>query len=192
MLVLFRRVRAHYDFIAHVTSTLAPTVLRAPRSPLAVVPMRRWDAVSMKAMSFALGIAEDVIAVQVLTGDRDVDDLTGRWDAIVRSAVDAKGRPRLVVLRSEYRQLYAPLLDFVKRTEEENPDRPIAVVVAELVEARWYHHFLHSHTASMMKAMLLFRGGPQTVIVNLPWYLEHWRPERTLAEHWWQRRRHSE
>lgn len=30
---------------------------------------------------------------------------------------------------------------------------------------------LFSHTATALKMMLLFRGGPQVVVVNAPWYL---------------------
>jgi hypothetical protein len=55
----------------------------------------------------------------------------------------------------------------VTRLEREHPDRVIAVIVPELVEPRWYHHLLHGHTASLIKALLLFRGGPQTVIVTM-------------------------
>jgi hypothetical protein len=103
--------------------------------------------------------------------------------AVEPSREQGRPAPELVVLRSEYRQLYAPLLDFVRRLEREHPDRPIAVIVPELVEPRWYHHLLHNHTASMMKTLLLFRGGPQTVIVNTPFYLRDWRPERKWLKH---------
>jgi amino acid transporter len=180
MYVLFRNVRAHYEFVTRATATTESLVFGSPRRALAVVPMRRWDAVALKAMQFGIGFADNVIAVQVLTGDREVDDLTNRWQQLALQPARAEGRPEpeLVVLRSQYRQLYAPLLDFVRRLEREHQDRPIAVIVPELVEARWYHHLLHNHTASMMKALLLFKGGPQTVIVDIPFYLRDWKPER--------------
>lgn len=40
-----------------------------------------------------------------------------------------------------------------------------AVIVALLLP------LLFSHTATALKMMLLFRGGPQIVVVNAPWYL---------------------
>jgi amino acid transporter len=185
MYVLFKNVRAHYDFVARATATTESLAVGPPRRAIAVVPMRRWDAVALKAMQFGIGLADRLIAVQVLTGDREVDDLTDRWHKLAVEPSREQGRPapELVVLRSEYRQLYAPLLDFVRRLEREHPDRPIAVIVPELVEPRWYHHLLHNHTASMMKTLLLFRGGPQTVIVNTPFYLRDWRPERKWLKH---------
>lgn len=179
MLVLFRQVRSHYDFITRATATEASLAVGPSTPPIAVLPIRRWDAVTLKAMSFAIGVAPEVIAVQVLTQDRDVDDLTARWATLVTKPAEDLGikAPRLVVLRSEFRQVLTPLLDFVTELKEQNPDRQVAVIVPELVEARWYHYLLHNHTAAVIKALLLFRGGPQVVIVSTPWHLSDWIPE---------------
>ena len=99
-----------------------------------------------------------------------------------------------MVLRSEYRQLFAPLLSFITELTEQHPDRQVAVIIPELVERRWYQYLLHNQTASVLKALLLFRGGPQIVVVNLPWYLQEWVPERrrllsTLGRNGWRRAR---
>ncbi|HET9933224.1 MAG TPA: APC family permease [Polyangiaceae bacterium] len=180
MLLLFRQVRRHYDFIAKATATevpLEPTLVPA----LAVVPLRRWDALSVKALRFALGTGSEVVAVQVLTGDREVDDLSERWDHIVEPLERAGvTRPRLVVLRSEYRQLIQPLVSFVLNSASEQPDRQVIVVVPELIEPHWYQRLLHNQTASVLKALLLLRGRPQIVIVTIPWYLRDWLPERRM------------
>jgi amino acid transporter len=180
MILLFRRVRSHYDFISKVTATEISLAIGPPSPPIAVVPLRRWDAVTLKAMTFAIGFTPDVVAVQVLTHDRDVDDLTDRWAGLVTEPAQKLGvkAPELVVLSSEYRQVIPPLLDHLTELKEKNPDRMIAVVVPELVEQRWYHYMLHNHMASVIKAHLLFRGGPQVVVVNTPWYLSDWVPER--------------
>jgi hypothetical protein len=121
-----------------------------------------------------------VVVVQVLTGDREVHDLRDRWAKLVEEPARRSGHtpPQLVVLRSEHRELFAPLLRFVTQLASEHPDRQVAVVVPEMVEPRWYHYLLHNHTASVLKAMLLFRGGPQIVVINTPWYLRDWLPER--------------
>ena len=183
-LVLFRRVQRHFAFLARATATDASLDVGPPRPPLAVVPLRRWDAVALKALRFALGFAPDVIAVQVLTGDREVDDLTARWDELARRPARrlAIKAPDLIVLRSEYRTLFAPLLELVRKLERRHPDRQIAVIVPELVERRWYHFLLHTHSASLLKTLLLFQGGPQVVIVSAPWYLRDWLPERRNLE----------
>ena len=180
MLLGFVGTRRHYSFVARVTSTSASLELGPARPPLAVVPLRRWDAVALKAIRLALQLAPDVICVQVLTGDRSVDDLRPRWDLLVtRPAKQGKFKPpELVVLSSEYRSLFKPLLDYIDELARTHPDRQVAVIVPDLVERRWYHAFLHNHSAALIKALLLARGGPQTVVVSAPWYLRDWLPEQ--------------
>jgi hypothetical protein len=74
--------------------------------------------------------------------------------------------------------LFAPLLQFVQELESQQPDRQIAVVLPELVEERWYHAFLHTHSAMVLRTLLLLHGGPQIVVISAPWYLRDWMPER--------------
>jgi hypothetical protein len=184
MLLLLKSVRRHYDFLASVTATDIQIDLTPPKAPIAVIPLRRWDALAVKALKFALGFADEVKVVQVLTKDRAVDDLSRRWREWVEAQIEAQGQapPELVVLRSQYRELFSPLIQYVKQLAEREVDRQIAVIIPELVERRWYYYALHNHSASFLKALLLWRGGPQIVIVNVPWYLSQWRPERAQLE----------
>jgi hypothetical protein len=179
MIGLFFAVRRHYDFVARATVTDVSLEVGPLAPPLAVVPLRRWDAVAVKALRFALGFAPEVIAVQVLTRDLQIDDLTSRWQSLAVAPAERLGirAPELVVLPSEYRELFGPLLKYVGDLADKNPYRQIAVVIPELVEPRWYHYLLHNHSAAILKALLLLRGGPQVVIVSTPWYLADWLPE---------------
>jgi amino acid transporter len=181
LMLLLHEVRRHYDFVTEVTSTDATLEACPPRPLLAVVPVQGWDTVSLKALAFAVSLAPKVVAVEVLSGDRDTEDLRSRWHDLVEQPARRLGTrpPELVVLRSEYRRLFAPLVDFVTGLARAEPDRQIAVVIPELVDARWYHYFLHNRTASLLKAILLLKGGPQIVIVSAPWYLDKWAPERS-------------
>jgi hypothetical protein len=148
--------------------------------PIAVVPLRRWDAVSLKALRLAISLTQDVVVLQVVTDDGAIDDLSNRWATLAIEPARTLGikPPKLVVRTSEYRQLFAPLIDFVASVAREHPNRQVAVIVPQLVEGPWYYAFLHAHNASILKAVLLMKGGPQVVIVNIPWYLRDWRPER--------------
>jgi amino acid transporter len=195
MLLTFRAIRRHYDFIARATETTATLDVGPLDSPVTIVPMRRWDAVSLKALLIAVGISRDVYVVQVLTGDRDVDDLAPRWAELVEQPARRLGLPvpTLIVKRSEYRNVSAPLLELVTELAKQHAGRAIAVVVPELVEARWYHYLLHGQTAALLRYQLRARGGPQLVIVNTPWFLRDWLPERhwlrSFARGLWRRRR---
>jgi hypothetical protein len=63
-------------------------------------------------------------------------------------------------------------VEIALREAKKNPDRPIAVVIPELVEKRWYNYFLHNQRAAVLKAMLYFLGSKNIVVVNVPWYVE--------------------
>jgi hypothetical protein len=79
--------------------------------------------------------------------------------------------PTLVEIPSEYREFFDPVLKYVRDVGAENPRRYVGVFVPELVERRWWHFLLHSHRATLLKGLLLLRGGPQVVIINTPWHL---------------------
>jgi len=176
MVALMRAVRAHYDAIDRAVALGEADALtfEPPRAPICVVPLRRWDAVALKAVNFARGLTADVVAVQVLAENGAIEDLRGRWPQIAEQPAAAAGAPapRLVVLTSTYRELFEPLLRFVTALSEEHSERVIAVVVPELVERRWYHYLWRNHTASLLKALLLFRGGPRLVVMSTPSYLD--------------------
>jgi amino acid transporter len=184
LIALFVSVRRHRELIERATHTDAPLDFGPPRPPLAIVPVRRWDAVAREALQFAIGFAPEVVAVQVLTDDRVQDDLAQRWHELAEAPQRNAGiePPKLVVLRSEYRQLFSPLLHFVSDLAEKRPDRQIAVIVPELVEPRWYRAIAHSHTSQVLKALLLYRGGPPIVVVSTPWYLKDWLRKRRTGK----------
>ena len=173
LVLLFRRTRATYEAAERAcdaVEALDPTGLRPP---VVVVPLRRLDAVTVKALRFGLGISPDVHAVQVVAEGHPIEDLRGAWGEKVDGPARAAGLspPRLAIVSSRFRQIVDPLLAYVHRVAAEDRSRFVAVVVPELVELRWYHYLLFSHTATALKMMLLFRGGPQVVVVNAPWYL---------------------
>ncbi len=79
--------------------------------------------------------------------------------------------PKLVVLKSPYRFVISPIVDYVLEVERNHPDRQIAVLVPELVERHWYQYFLHNQRAAWLKAALLLRGNQRIIIIEVPWYL---------------------
>jgi hypothetical protein len=178
-MALLWSIRRHHDAVELATRIEGAFERGGENPPIAVVPVRRWDAVSLKGLQFACSFAPDVIAVQVLTGDHAEEDLTGQWHDLVAGPAERQGLkpPELRVVQSEYRRQFAPLVEFVTGLAERVPERPVAVVVPELAERRWYHVLLQSHPASMLRAMLLLRGGPRVVVISAPWYERDWKEE---------------
>jgi hypothetical protein len=177
-------VRKHHDSIERALHRDLSMRFGEVRPRVAVVPVRRWDAMTCKGLQFACGFADEVVAVQVVTGDQEEEDLATAWNERVVAPAERAGvqPPRLVVLRSEFRKRLTPLVRFLSDLAESRPDVQIAVVVPEIAERRWYHSLLRTHMASILRAMLLVRGGPEVVIVSAPWFESEARPRRRAAQ----------
>jgi amino acid transporter len=173
-LVLFLRwVREHEDRIDRETDVAGPLQLDQPPPPIVVVPIKRLNRVARKALRLAVSMSPDVQVVQVFAEDLAMDDLRRNWEQTVEGPLNEAGFvvPELVLLRSPYREFFGPLLQYVRAQVTANPRRYVAVVVPELVDSRWYDFLLRSHRATMLKGLLLLRGGPRVIVINTPWYL---------------------
>jgi len=112
--------------------------------------------------------------VQVLhVESEDTQELRRAWDEDVERPLRAAGLPlpELVVLKSPYRYVIHPILDYVLLLERELTDRMISVVIPHLVERRWFHYFLHNQRGELLAALLLVKGDRRIAIVSVPWYL---------------------
>ena len=176
-----RSYPAYYERVERAIDTDAPLEVGHPLPPLALVPIRRWDRVTSKTLRWAIGLAPEVVAVQVLADERPQDDLADRWPRLVEEPLQRARRapPRLVVLRLDSREFIAPLVAYIARRVDEDRCRQVAVVLPQRVEHRWYHALVPFDLASVVRTELLARGRPQVVIVSAPSDLQEWmRPVR--------------
>jgi hypothetical protein len=130
--------------------------------------------VTRKALRVAMRLSPDVYALHIAFDEFRLKDLEEEWEKYVTDPCRAASvpSPQLVVIPSPYRRLYQPLLEFLTSMQRTHSGRPIAVVVPELVERRWYHYFLHNNTAAIIKGYLYFSGLERVAVVNVPWYLK--------------------
>jgi hypothetical protein len=173
LLILFVGVRAHYRSVAHEVATYAPLDACALQPPVVLLPIRGWSAITRKALRFALKISPEVYALHVADAEEILDELEDTWEQRVCEPAATAGlpAPKLLIVYSPYRQLYAPLKQVVCDLQCGHPGRDLAVIVPELVATRWYHYLLHNQTAALIKAYLLFSGFRRVVVINVPWYL---------------------
>ena len=173
IILLMLRVRNHYEEVARETWQDLPLAIERLGSPIVIVPMAEWSAVSQRALQFALSLSSEIHAVHV-GAEEDANLLHCNWDSLVAKPVEAAGGtpPTLTFLPSPYRLVIKPILDYVLKAEAENPGRKIAVIVPEMVERHWYHYPLHNQRAELLKASLLLHGSQNIVLINVPWYLQ--------------------
>jgi hypothetical protein len=174
MLAVMVWVRHHYRAVAAELAHPEPADYKNLQSPIVVVPISGWNKMTQKALCFALTLSHEVRALHVSTGDGSDESFCQDWIHLADQPARAAGLPppELVVLESPYRMLLKPILDYVLKTEAENPGRQIAVLMPEMVEKHWAHYFLHNQRAEVLKTWLLVKGNQRIVLVSIPWYLE--------------------
>jgi hypothetical protein len=157
--------------------------------PVAIVPIRRWDQLSRKAVEYALRLSPDVAALHITKlGGPDVDEegtqLERKWKEFVEEPAKELGLkpPQLQTVRSEYRSMVSPLLKAIKAIDDRDPNRPVIVILPELIEGSWWGYLMHTHRERRLRARLLRFGGPRISVASVPWQIEAPTPEQGLRE----------
>jgi amino acid transporter len=173
LLIFMMSVRKYFNRVDKEICHTGPLDLTDPRPPMVVLPVQNWSQVSQKALRVALTLSTEIHAIHVCV-EGEKSDIHEKWVEYVEEPARAAGFPvaQLVMLTSQYRLVLTPMVDYIMDMQKKNPDRRIAVVIPELVERRWYFFFLQNQRAEVFKAILLLRGNPRIVLVNVPWYLK--------------------
>jgi amino acid transporter len=173
IIVLMRSVKRHYDEVARETDLDRPIVSAEITEPIVVLPIDRWSRISEKAICFALSMSSDIRCVHVLTAGK-TDSFCDEWEDKVAAPLRTSHKcvPKLVTLRSPYRYVLQPVVDYILSVERETDFRKVCVIVPELVVRHWWENLLHNRRSDLLKVMLLVSGNRRTVVINIPWYLK--------------------
>jgi amino acid transporter len=173
LFILMLSIHRHYARIAREVAVSGPIRLEQPGKMMAVVPIDYLNVLAEKALQTAYGISKEIhiLHIQEEQSDRD---FSAEWRADVQPSIDRAGlpEPKLVILKSPYRKVITPILNYIWQLEGQNPETVIAVLVPQLIESRWYYGLLHNRRADILKTVLLLQGRNRILIVNVPWNLE--------------------
>ena len=173
MILMMRAVKRHYVRVDRETDLTRPIVPAEVTQPIVVVPIDRWSRITEKALSFALGMSNDIRCLHVQTAE-EPDEICKDWERDVAAPLRAAGKcvPKLEILQSPYRYVLLPVVNYILAAEKESEYHKICVLVPELVVCHWWENLLHNRRADMLKVILLMRGNRRIVVINIPWYLE--------------------
>jgi len=171
LIAIMLAVKRHYVRVKRETEDPTPLRLTGLEPPIVVIPMARWDKITEKAMRFGMLMSPVVKVVHVDSDDSDA--LGCVWEEMVLKPIreHEMSEPELVTVKSTYRTILSPLMDYVLKLEDENPGRKIAVLLPELVVRHWWENLLHNQRVQLLKLLLLLKGNQRIVVVNIPWYL---------------------
>ncbi|HZT86812.1 MAG TPA: APC family permease [Stellaceae bacterium] len=189
VLVLLKTIRRYYDVIDRQLREEGPFDIGSLRKPVVLIPIRRLDRLAEKAVRYGLMMSDEVTAIHLtrLEGpdsEERADRLRRQWRLDVQRPIEAAGAPppHLVQLPSPYRSFIGRLLRYVAEVRERHPDRPVLVVIPELVKAHWWDHLLYSSRARRLRATLLRHGGSDLAVVVVPWSLAPPQPEAIIEK----------
>ena len=190
-ILLLRSVRRYYDEIDRQVlrdSSLCIDVWRRD-PPRVLVPIKRWDRLSRKALEYALRVSPDVVALHLVDldgpeGENRQRELQQQWRECVGQPATQAGlqAPVLQFASSEFRSMTGPLLRAIEQALEQSPDRPITVILPELVDGRWWGYLMHANRERRLRKQLLRHGGPAVVVASVPWQLQPPKPEQAIEE----------
>ncbi|MHB1893876.1 MAG: APC family permease [Candidatus Dormibacteria bacterium] len=157
----------------------------AARRRVALVPVSGLDVLTLRGLSYARSIADEVIAIHVATGqpleqpvaamgpegvrrddvgtepDQEAKALVNSWDGWVDRYLSSDPelpRPQLVILLSPFRTVVQPVLRYLQGYREKERDAVCTIVFTELVTRHWWNQLLHNHRAFHIKSALLGRS----------------------------------
>ncbi|MDB5596443.1 MAG: putative aminoacid/polyamine transporter, permease protein [Hyphomicrobiales bacterium] len=189
-ILLLRAVRRYYDEIDRqvLQGSQRRLAIRRSNAHLVIVPIKRWDRVARKAVEYALHLSPDVTALHLtaLNGPESEDKgvkLRAEWREFAECPAVRAGLPppRLQIVHSEFRSIVAPVLRAIEDARTQDPDRPITVVLPELVEGRWWGYLMHANRERRLRTRLLRNGGHNLALSSVPWQLDQTSPEEAIA-----------
>ncbi len=176
LILVMVAVHRHYNHVSQEIACPEPLQITNIRPPIVIIPMDRWSRITAKALRFAMSISNELQIVHVDSPDTDhgKDELASVWTAKILDPLRQAGfpDPKFERLKSPYRTVLIPVLDYILSEERKNEDRHIAVLVPELVVRHWWENLLHNQRSSLLKLLLLVRGKQRIVVINIPWYQE--------------------
>jgi hypothetical protein len=161
IVAVFKLTRSHYDHVASQLTLRGYAPQRRVHNTV-LVPIGGLQRAVVEALRYAESLSDDVRAVYVDVDPNATAQLQREWEIW-------GGKVTLIVLKSPYRSVMEPLLEYIEQTEHERPEDYVTVILPEFVPRRWWQHLLHNQRALLIKGALLFR--PNTVVTSVPFHL---------------------
>jgi len=161
--LLLKKVNKHYLSLGPQLQTKRSDYaqINEPLKTLVIIPVSNLHKGMIRAIRFAHTISNEVIALSVDINPDATNRLQKEWDEV------QPGIP-LIILPSPFRSLSEPLLKYVtdRVGEAKRSEREVMLLVPEFVTAKWWHHFLHNQTATIIRTYLWFRY-PELVVTSV-------------------------
>ncbi|MCL4257807.1 MAG: APC family permease [Anaerolineales bacterium] len=160
----FLAVHNHYKDLARRLTLEGYKNPPAIRRQKVIMPISGVHRGTLNALRFAQSLSKDVTVLHVAVDAEAGEKVLLKWQ---KWAPDVN----LVVLGSPYRLLLEPILRYVKNAaDNRKPNEIVTVVVPEFLPRVWWHSWLHTRAAQLLRMRLLFTDG--VVVVEVPYVVD--------------------
>lgn len=165
MVYAFTRIYKHYIDVGAELSLLgatSPGKLDSFKHTV-IIPISGIHRGVLDALRYGISISDDVRACYVELDPAATFRMKEEWNKWAHEIP-------FIVLKSPYRSVLKPLLEYIDDVEECSHRDMITVIIPEFVTAKWWHQILHNQTAFLIRAALLFRRGK--VVTSVRYHLK--------------------
>src|SRR5215469_2553670 len=166
-ILLFTRIHAYYGRVAHVLHLHEVPPRPAGKHTKVIVPVIEVSRLSSYAISEALSLGQDVVAVRVVLdegdqGDKQARQIEEEWQRW------SPGVP-LEVLRTEYSSVVDPFVAYIDELCLRK-DQQLVVLIPTLIPSRLRYRFLHNQLDLVLSSAL--RTHPEVIVARVTMPLE--------------------
>jgi len=167
LVLMFDRIHVTYDRLGDLLQLGKQPPPPRRMSSLVVVPVGGMSRLTAEAVSTALSIGDEVIAVTVCFGDPE-DEQT---DAGFREEWEAwHPDVPLITLRTLHRSLAPPVVKYLRQLEGEERYHRLFVLIPEVQPDHWWRWILHNQRGLVLQRAIQ-RGTANVVICRLRYRL---------------------
>jgi len=163
LIMLFSKIAAHYASVGKQLALPAEAYCPVAIDHSVMVLVSSLHRGTVPALAYAKTISDSVEAVHVELNPQATERVKKAWDDW------GCGIP-LTILKSPYRSITQPILDYVAEVEERQGHDLITIIVPEFVTKQGWHNLLHNQTSLQIKALLRNKRGK--VVTTVRYHLE--------------------
>jgi amino acid transporter len=160
LMVMFSRIESYYGEVAKELGLGQVPPPPRKRDSIVIVPTSTVNLLTEHAISAALSLSENVVAVAVAADERERDRVARAWRKW------ACGVP-LEVIIDPHRSLVRSVLSYVESVAAQ--DRTVTVLIPEIEPRKRRHEILHNQRGALLAAVL--RARTDVIVATMPFRL---------------------
>jgi len=171
-MLLFVRIRAYYERVAELIGLDTMPEIPAGKRTVVVVPVTAVSKLTKHAITEALSIGQEVVAVTVVLEDAGARDgpehAAAHTTALQRKWEQWHPGVPLYVLHTEFASVVDPIVTFIDDLRASHADDQIVVLIPVLIPDRIRYRLLHNQIDVVLSSALRTRTDLIVARVTMP------------------------